>query len=78
MTYDVLKEEISTDAARRISYGIVVYSGSKRRDGTATILAAVCDITEDREAISGLVLLCNRLKLSPIHLFDVVEDFLNR
>ena len=77
MTYDVLKEEISTDAARLISYGIVVYSGSKG-DGTATVLAAVRDITEDREAISGLVLLCNRLKLSPIHLFDVVEDFLNR
>ena len=77
MTYDVLREGISTDDTRRIFYGIVVYYESKG-NGTATVLASVRDITEDREAISGLVSLCNRRKHSPVHLFDVVEDFLSR
>jgi len=77
MTYDILEEAVSTDDTYRISYGIIVYSESEA-DGTVTILKSVHDITEDRRAVAELVSLCNRLALSPLHLLDVVDDFLNR
>jgi hypothetical protein len=38
---------------------------------------SVRDMTEDRQEIAELVSLCNHLELSPLHLHDVVEDFLN-
>lgn len=34
------------------------------------------DLTTDPIAIETLINLCNKLKLSPLHLEDVVEDFL--
>lgn len=34
------------------------------------------DITTDLLAMTDLIFLCNKLKLSPIHLEDVVEDFI--
>lgn len=77
MIYDILEEMIASDDVSRISYGIVVYSESEA-DGTVTILKAVHNITEDRPAIAELVSLCNRLELSPLHLLDIVDDFLNR
>lgn len=34
------------------------------------------DISADPIAIEDLIDICNKLKLSPLHLKDVVEDFL--
>lgn len=34
------------------------------------------DISTDKSKIERLVMLCNEQKLSPIHLKDVIEDFL--
>ena len=34
------------------------------------------DMSTDPTAIENLINLCNKLKLSPLHLEDVVEDFL--
>ena len=34
------------------------------------------DISVDKEKVERLVSLCNSLNLSPMHLDDVVEDFL--
>lgn len=34
------------------------------------------DLTTDSIAITKLIILCNKLKLAPIHLEAVVEDFL--
>ena len=34
------------------------------------------DMSTDPIAIENLINLCNKLKLSPLHLEDVVEDFL--
>lgn len=36
----------------------------------------IADISCDREKLAKLVDLCNHLALDPIHLRDVVEDFL--
>ncbi len=47
-----------------IAYGITVGNIS------------IHDITSDKDKILLLVELCNRLKLSPLHLRDVVDDFL--
>lgn len=34
------------------------------------------DISTDKQRIEALIELCNSLELSPIHLDDVIEDFL--
>ncbi|MBQ7128906.1 MAG: hypothetical protein IJO19_02845 [Clostridia bacterium] len=34
------------------------------------------DISTEKEKIEKLVSLCNELDLSPIHIYDVIEDFL--
>ena len=75
VTYGMTEEVYASGIEKRISYGIAAYVDAEE-DGTATIVAAVHDVTADRQALSGLVELCNRLELSLIHLNDVVEDFL--
>ena len=37
----------------------------------------IADITTDYHRLSHLVTLCNELELDPIHLDDIVEDFLS-
>ena len=73
--YGVIEETYSLGTTYRTAYGIAVYSNSEE-DGTATVVASIHDITTDKQALSELVCLCNRLELSTIHLNDVVEDFL--
>ena len=74
VTYGIIEEIYSFEATRRISYGIAAYTDIKE-DGTATVVASIHDITADRKALAELVSLCNRLELSTIHLYDVVQDF---
>ena len=74
--YAVSEEKYALDEECRTSYGIVAYSNADQ-DGTKIIVASVRDITSDREALARLVNDCNRLKLSTVHLNDVVEDFLS-
>ena len=75
VTYGVTEEIYSLGASSRTSYGIAAYTDSEA-DGTATIVASVHDVTDNKQALVELVSLCNRLELSTIHLMDVVEDFL--
>ena len=44
--------------------------------GSTTVVISVHDITSDKEKLSRLVEDCNKLELSSVHLYDVVEDFL--
>ena len=57
------------------TYGIAARAlcGSEQNNVT---VASVPDISTDGEAVDVLVAHCNRLALSPVHLNDVVEDFL--
>lgn len=73
--YGLLEEKYTQGNECRISYGIAAYSCAEE-DGTATIVASAHDITPNKENITKLVDDCNRLKLSVVHLPDVVEDFL--
>jgi hypothetical protein len=75
ITYAVSKEIYTSGDEVRISYGIVAYSNADR-DGSKTIVASVRDVTSDKAGLSRLVNDCNNLKLSIVHLNDVVEDFL--
>ena len=76
VTYAVTEEKYTFGNKSRISYGIVAYTNSEQ-DCTATIIASVHDVTSDKQRLISLVDDCNRLELSPMHLHDVVEDFLS-
>ncbi len=76
VTYGITEEYYSLGTDSRISYGIAAYADAEE-DGTATVLQSVHDITADREKLQALVDICNRFKLSTIHLQDVIEDFLD-
>ena len=52
------------------TYGITV------KDSTGTVLRRVKDISLDRKEVSELIGQCNRLHLEPVHLDDVIDDFL--
>ena len=59
--------------ATRIGFGIAAV---EEYDGITTILESISDISSDIEPVEHLVELCNNLQLDPIHLQDVVTDFL--
>lgn len=75
VTYGILEEKYVLHNQDRIAYGIAAYADAER-DGTATVLASVNDITSDKQKLEKLVFYCNQLGLSELHLRDVVEDFL--
>ncbi len=75
ITYGITEEIYALGEDKRTSYGIAAYADADI-DSTATILAIVNDITDDRSKLIQLVELCNRLELSPDHLIDVVESFI--
>ncbi len=76
VTYEIAEEIHSLGSVSRTVYCIAAYADAEE-DGTATVLGSVHDITSDREKLKALADTCNRLKLSPIHLQDVIEDFLD-
>ncbi len=61
-----------TESARHITYGICAVDSE-----SGETYAFRNAITEDRNRLSALIGLCNDLKLSLIHLDDVIEDFLH-
>lgn len=75
VTYGITEKHYSIGSNLRIAYGIVAYAIADA-DGTATLFEPVHDVTSDRAGLEKLVHNCNRLKLSPDHLRDVVDDFL--
>ena len=76
ITYGVVEERYAMGTKIRISYGISAFD-TDEKDDMSTIVASVHDITDDRESLTGLVKRCNMLKLSLVHLNEVVEDFLS-
>ena len=76
ITYGIIEEHYSANGHARTAYGIAVYADAEA-DGAATVIASVHDITSDRERLESLVAACNREGLSLVHLYDVVEDFLD-
>lgn len=66
----VIKNSIcfSQDIGTYTSFGINAISEN------GDIVATVSDISSDEAFVKGLADLCMKMELSPIHLYDVVED----
>ena len=60
-------------AATRIGFGIAAV---EEYDAVTTISQFISDLSVNIEPVERLVELCNDLQLDPIHLQDVVSDFL--
>ena len=76
VTYAVVEEKYTLSSETRVAYGIAVFKG-KRQDLAESVIDLIHDITPDRERLEALVADCNRLNLSSLHIYDVVEDFLS-
>jgi len=68
--YVLVCETCSSDTGTRVGYGIAVV------DRQQVTISAALDLSPDKTAVANLVKKCNRLKISPIHFQDVVDDFL--
>lgn len=76
ITYTLIEEEFISYNSTYISYGINVCEKAEN-DSKPTLVASVHDITTDKLKLSKLISSCNKLKLSVIHLNDIIEDFLS-
>ena len=72
--YDYQVIESFCEAFGVITYGI---SACTTTGGETTVCKCIRDISSDRDAIARLAAQCQRLQLDPIHLLDVIEDFLS-
>lgn len=70
ITYILTENRCCNEMNVKTFYGIQISDGSNR------IIATVRDITTDGNRLSELIRTCNLLALSPLHLYDVIEDFL--
>ena len=75
ITYGIIEERYTLNDRSRIAYGIAAYADAEI-DATSTIVASIHDITSDLRNVTALVNICNRLKVPPQYLRDVVEDYL--
>ncbi len=73
ISYIVVKEIYEKS---RTAYGIAVCQ--KEKSGELVPIETISDICCEYESIARLAESCNRLKLSPTHIYEVIEDFLNR
>jgi hypothetical protein len=76
VAYEIVGEPHSCGENNYISYGIAAYVDAATSD-TKNVIACVRDVTTNKTEIEDLVQKCNAFGLSPIHLVDVIEDFLN-
>ena len=77
VVYEVVGEPHPSGDSNCISYGIAAYADAATSN-TKNVIAYVRDITSNKVEIEALVQKCNAFGLSPIHLVDVIEDFLNK
>ncbi len=69
--YKITEDTYLLEDSKHIGYGISV---SEKKTGRKIL--HIEDITVSKAKLSELVTLCNSLELSPIHIYDVIEDFL--
>ena len=77
VTYKITEGTHGSEDGVSKSYGIAVFANIDMNE-TTSVLASIQDITTDRDALDELVNLCNSMELSPLHIRDVIEDFLVR
>ena len=70
MQYRIFKEMITDENGEiRLAYGIKLIQAGETK-------CRISDVTCSYPEIRKLCSLCNRHKLSPMHLEDIIEDFL--
>lgn len=69
--YILIRSIHSDDIGDRVGFGIAVVNCE------CVTFSAAHDLSSDENKVADLVKKCNRLNLSPMHLQDVVEDFLS-
>lgn len=74
-TYRYFLQETWQPARMRCSYGLL---GQQRQSGCWTTLAVISPFSDDRAAVERLARLCTTQQLDPVHLFDVIHDFLDQ
>ena len=73
--YRYFLQETWQPARMRCSYGLL---GQQRQSGCWTTLAVISPFSDDRAAVERLARLCTTQQLDPVHLFDVIHDFLDQ
>ena len=71
--YILIESTFTVNNRKHTTYGIalvVVY------DESTVMIESIPDLSQDKERVLHLAELCTELHLSPIHLEDVVADFL--
>ena len=69
--YSILEDEYILEGQAHTGFGIIITSTIANE-----VVAKIEDITTSKYELCTLVQLCNDLSLDPIHIYDVVEDFL--
>lgn len=77
VAYEMIGEVHTHGEHAYLSYGIAAYVDAETNEAKQ-VIAHVSDVSPNRSTLEPLVQMCNMLRLSPIHLVDVVEDFLNK
>ena len=68
--YEAVRQELRSDElGEYVTYGIRASSNEQQ-------IAFVSDVSTDKQAVQHLAELCTSDQLDPIHLNDIVEDFL--
>ena len=73
MEYVLLTQHYTYNQITRINYGIGLID---KNDPEGVLIDAVTDLSTNKNEVLHLIKLCNRLSLDPIHLRDIVNDFL--
>lgn len=75
LVYRVIKETLSlSDSGSYVCFGLAAVEMS---DGEEREVCRVSDLCLKSSQAVRLALLCNSMQLSPTHLYDVAEDFLD-
>lgn len=72
--YIIVVETYHDGQEDRIGYGIAAIA--KKSEKEMTIVKVAPDVSPNCAEVRHLIELCNKFELSPIHLYDVVEDFI--
>lgn len=73
--YQVIREkQYNVDIGAYFSFGIKIYY---IKDRVVQEACTISDISIDEKKIRELAAACNIHQLSPLHIFDVIEDFLS-
>ena len=67
--YILIESRYQIHGTLRTTYGIAYTN-------CAVILEAIPDLSENKDRVQRLAALCTKWELSPIHLRDLIDDFL--